>query len=45
MTAAKIKFLLGYNMKINILWRIKISWGTFFVVEEHYLRLLRMMEF
>ena len=32
----KMMFLLGYNMKIVVLWGIKIWWGggAFFLVEE-----------
>ena len=35
----KMKFLLGYNMKIVILW------GDIFLVEEDYPRNVRMKEF
>ena len=41
----KIKFLLGYNMKIVVLWEYKKLVRAFFLVEEEYPRLVLMIEF
>ena len=41
----KMKFLLGYNMKIVVLWGDKNLVGAFFLVEENYPRLVLMIEF
>ena len=41
----KMKFLLGYNMKIVVLWGDKHLVGAFFLVQEDYARLLLMIEF
>ena len=41
----KMKFLLDYNLKIVVLWGDKDLVGTFFLVEEDYLRLALMIEF
>ena len=42
----KMKFLLGYNKKIVVLrGRGKNFVASFFLVEEDYPRLVRMMEF
>ena len=41
----KIKFLLGYNMKIVALWGDKKLVRVFFLVEEEYPRLVLMKEF
>ena len=41
----KMKFLLGYNMKIVVLWGDKNLVREFFLVEKDYPRLVLMMEF
>ena len=41
----KMKFLLGYNMKTVVFWGNKTLLGAFFLVEEDYPRIVRMMEF
>ena len=40
----KMKFLLGYNMKIVILWGDKNFVVAFFLVQEDYPRLIMMVE-
>ena len=41
----KMKFLLGYNMKIIVLQGDKNLLRAFFLVEEDYPRIVLMMEF
>ena len=41
----KMKFLLGYNMNIVVLWADKNLVGAFFVVEEDYPSVVLMMKF
>ena len=41
----KMKFLLGYNMKIVVLWGNKNLVRVFFLVEEDYAKLVLMKEF
>ena len=45
MTTAKNEALLGYNMKLVVLWGYKNLVGAFSLVEEDYPRLVQMMEF
>ena len=40
-----MKFSLGYNMKVVVLWGDKNLVGVFFLVEEDYPRLAWMMKF
>ena len=41
----KMKILLGFNMKIVVLWGNKNLVGVFFLLEKDYPRLVLMMEF
>ena len=41
----KIKFLLGYNMQIVVLWGDKHLVEVFFLIRENCPRLVLMMEF
>ena len=40
----KMKILLGFNMKIVVLWGNKNLVGVFFLLEKDYPRLVLMME-
>ena len=40
-----MKFLVGYNMKIVVFSGDETLLGAFFLVEEDYPRIVRMMEF
>ena len=41
----KMKFLLGYDMKIVVLWEDKNLVGLFFLVKEGYPMFVLMMKF